>query len=266
MALLGAIVISGQTMAQDDCISKGKQMFGSKKYKQAVMVLRKCDDSPEARKLLGLAFFELNYMEDAKTYLKKAIENDPDNISLKIKYADAFARNRQFRKGKEEFQKLAEDYPNNLEVKRGLARVSGWNRDYDEAIALYKEILKKDPEDYLSWVQLGVMTSWDKRFAQSVKVFNNILAANPPEDIEIGARLHMAEVLSWMKDFEKAVSEYEKVIEMAPKNPEPYLGKGQVLEWQGKYKKAIKAYEDALQGSPGNKEAKARLQQLMWVK
>jgi len=253
-------------LAQNDCVEKGTQLFGQKKYKQAIMTLRKCDESTDAQKLLGLSYFEMNYMEDAKKYLQKAIKAYPDNISLQIKYADAFAQNRQFRKGVEEFRSLAKKYPKNIEIKRNLARVLGWNRDYDEAIAIYRDVLKKESDDYESWIQIGVYTSWDKKFKAAVAEFDKIIAAKPPRKHETQARYHKAEVLSWMKKFDESVAEYDKVIALDPKNAQGYLGKGQVLEWQGKYKPAIKVYEQALQAAPGNKDAKARLQNLMWVK
>lgn len=263
---LSVTIAAGAVAAQDDCLSKGTQLFAENNYKQAVMALRKCDGKPEAQKLLGLAYFELNYMEDAKTYLSTAIAANPDNVSLKIKYADAFAHNREFRKGVKEFKKLAEAYPGNEEVKKGLARVLGWNRDYDEAIVIYRELLKKDPKDFESWIQIATLTSWDKRFREAVKEYKAILAAKPPEEQEIEARIRFGEVLSWMKKFDQAITEYDKAIALDPQAGKAYLGKGQVLEWQGKYKKAIEVYEKALQADPGNKDAKGRLQQLMWVK
>ncbi|MBD3393323.1 MAG: tetratricopeptide repeat protein [Chitinivibrionales bacterium] len=252
--------------AQTDCLEKGRQFFGGKNYKQAVMTLSKCENNPDAQRLLGLAYYELNYMSDAREYLDKAMKAFPEEIGLKEKHAMSFARNRQFRRAVEEFRRLAKTYPKNRDIKRGLALSLGWNRDYDEAIGVYNKILKKDPEDFESWIQVGVLTSWDKRFSEAAKIYKDIIAANPPREYELDARVHLGEVLSWMKKFDAAVAEYDKAIALDPKAVKAYLGKGRVLEWQGKYKGAIIVYERALQADSGNKDARARLQQLMWVR
>ncbi|MBD3321958.1 MAG: tetratricopeptide repeat protein [Chitinivibrionales bacterium] len=252
--------------AQDECLEKGTALFGQKKYKKVIMTLKKCDSSPKASQLLGISYYELNYMEEAKEYLKKAIAESPENMDIKIRYATAFARNRQFKKAVEEFRKLVETYPDNRDVRAGYAQALGWNRKYDQAIEEYQALLEKDPRDFESWIQLGIITSWDKKFKEAVDIYKAICTAQPSEKHEIDARLNLAEVLSWMKQFDESIAEYDKVIALAPKDARGFMGKGKVLEWQGKYKAAIRIYEQALQADPGNKDAQARLQQLMWVK
>ena len=250
----------------DDCLQKGTMHFGQKDYKKAIMSLKKCDETPKAQQLLGMAYYELNYMDEAKEYLKKAVASSPDNVDLQVKYASAFSRNRQFKKAVEEFKILIGKYPKNRDVRAGYAQALGWSRDYAAAIAEYTKLVKEDPKDFDSWLQIGILTSWDKKFKDAVQVFHDILSSQPPEKYEIDTRLQMAEVLSWMKKFDDSVEEYDKVIVLAPKDARGFLGKGQVQEWQGKYKLAIQTYEQALQAEPGNKDAQARLQQLMWVK
>ena len=97
MALAGFSAAIAQE-ANPECVRQGKSLFAEKKYKDAVRVLEKCGNDPSAWELLGLAYFELSYMDDAKSYLKKAIERDPGNLKLKNAYADAFAYNREFKK------------------------------------------------------------------------------------------------------------------------------------------------------------------------
>lgn len=254
------------SFSQNDCLETGTLQFGKKEYKKVILTLKKCDTDPKAQELLGMSYFELNYMEEAKIYLQNAIQSNPSKVELQIKYASAFARNRQFKKSVEEFQKLLTKYPENRDVRCGYALALAWNRNYTDAILEYQKLLKKDSKDFESWIQIGLITSWNKKFKEAVEIYKQILAAQPPEKYEIDIRLNLAEVLSWMKKLDESITEYDKVISMLPKDPRGYLGKGQVLEWQGKYKVAISVYEQAIQASPGNKDAKARLQQLMWVK
>ncbi|NLG19126.1 MAG: tetratricopeptide repeat protein [Fibrobacter sp.] len=261
--LVNASIIAAQG---DNCLDEGNKLIKTGKFKDAVRILEKCGDDPASWELLGTAYFELNYMDDAKDYLKKAIEKDPDNLTLKARYADAFAYNKEFSKAVEEFRALLEKNPNSIEVKKGLAQALGWSKKYDESIVVYREIVKADPSDYDSRIQIAVLTSWKKKFPEAVEEFRGIIGSKLPKKVEIEARLKMAEVISWQKKLDESVVEYDKIIAMAPESVDAYLGKGTVLEWKGAYKDARKQYEKALQIDSQNKAVKGKLQQLMWVK
>jgi len=68
---LGALcaVVVYASAADPGCIEKGRAAFDAKNWKEAARTLEKCGDDPAAWPMLGLAYFELSYMEDAKTWL-----------------------------------------------------------------------------------------------------------------------------------------------------------------------------------------------------
>jgi tetratricopeptide (TPR) repeat protein len=266
LALFAAFALAQAPKSDPGCITSGRALFEAKKFKEAVRTLEKCNDDPAVWELLGLSYFELSYMDDAKVYLRKAIEKDPQNLKLKNAYADAFAYNREFKKAVEEFRILYKAHPGDRAIKKGLAQALGWNRQYGDAIPLYRELTKEDPGDFESRIQIGVLTSWNKQFKEAVTEFRAIIDEKPPRQWDTQARLHLAEVISWQKKFGEAIAEYEAIKKIDPAFVDAYLGKGQVLEWQGKYKEAQKEYEAALRADPQNKKAKGHLQQLMWVK
>jgi len=249
-----------------ECIGEGEKLLGRNEYKKAIMALQECEDQPAAAALLGKAYYGMNYFGEARSYLKEASERAPEDLDLKIMYAGAVARNKEFKKAVTELEKLAVEHPDNTGIKRELAQALGWNKQYDKAIEVYRNLREKNPPDYASWVQIGVLTSWDKHFREAEEIFNAIIAADPPPRWKVQARLHLAEVLGWHKKFDDAITQFDKVIAEDATQVDAYLGKGEVLEWQGKYKEAKKEYEQALNVDPGNRNAKARLEQLMWVK
>lgn len=265
MAAMVLAVGTRHTHGQE-CIGEGERLLDRREYKKAIMALQKCEEQAGAAALLGKAYYGMNYFEEAKTYLKDALEESPGNLELKIMHGGALARNKEFKKAVAEFEKLAAEHPDNIEIKREHARALGWNKQYDKAIALYEKMREENPEDYASWVQIGVLTSWDKHFKEAEEIFASIIAADPPPRWKVQARLHLAEVLGWHKKFDKAIAQFDKVLAEDATRVEAYLGKGEVLEWQGAYREAKKQYEKALSVDPGNRNAKARLEQLMWVK
>ena len=54
------------------CPDLGKKRFDEGNYEEAVSVLQKCSDDPEAWAPLGRSYFELNRLEEAKTFFAKA--------------------------------------------------------------------------------------------------------------------------------------------------------------------------------------------------
>jgi Flp pilus assembly protein TadD len=63
--IAGSVAVSAQEK-NPECVRQGKDLFAEKKYKEAVRVLEKCGNEPSAWETLGLAYFELSYMDDAK--------------------------------------------------------------------------------------------------------------------------------------------------------------------------------------------------------
>ncbi len=249
----------------NSCAATGKRFFDQKKYKEAIFTLEKCADVEQSRQILGLSYFKLGYMEQAKEFLAKALEAKPDDPDLRLHYGHACALNKEFQKAIEIYSSLLKVRPDYVEAQKGLAQALGWNKEYKEAIALYQQLVLENPADYESWIQEGVLKSWSRRFDAAVKVFRSILSTSPPQPWDSKARFHLAEVLSWQKKFGLAQTEYLSLIGRDPRYVDGYLGLGELYEWQGQYKKAIAQYDRALQVDPVNKKAKARLTQLMWV-
>lgn len=250
----------------DSCSVVGKKLFDENKFKEVVVAMQGCADRPSSLRILGMAYFRLGYMEEAKDCFGKALQQAPNDPDLKLQWANSCAWNKEFKKAIEEYQALLTAEPQNVGAKKGLAQTLGWSKKYTEAIVLYEDVVRKNPTDYESWIQIGVLKSWSRKFDEAAVVFRSVVAASPPQPWKADARFRLAEVLSWQRKFDLAETEYLGLLKQEPRYEDAYLGLGEMYEWQGKYKKAIAQYQQVLQVNPLNRKAKARLTQLMWVK
>ena len=72
-------------------------------------------------------------------------------------------------------------------------------------------------------------------------------------------RQSLADCLSILKQYEPAVTEYIKVLEMDPRNTNAHLGYGYVLSQIGRLPKAKEQFEAVLRMDPNNAIARRNL-------
>ncbi|MDG5815912.1 tetratricopeptide repeat protein [Chitinispirillales bacterium ANBcel5] len=249
-----------------ECFSDAEELMDREKYSEAINVLQECEEGPEVSKLLGEAYFELFMVDQALGHLRKALEFDPSDKEIRIRYARVLAYNQEFRASIDEFTSLKEEYPQSREVLMGLAKSLGWDRKYRRATEIYESLLESDPDDYEVMLEIGILRGWERKYREAVAVFDKIIELPDAGDIKLLAKVNKAEVLGWQRRFDDAIEEYKKALSINPELIDAYLGLGTIYEWQGKYKEAIKKYEEALSVDPQNYEVKAKLEQLMWVR
>jgi len=85
------------------------------------------------------------------------------------------------------------------------------------------------------------------------------------EPVKLRCRTHRAEVISWEKDFSRALSELDSILVALPGDEQASLVKGQIQEWQGKYAAAKVTYSAGLQLHPESSFLRTRLEKLAWV-
>ncbi|MCU0608470.1 MAG: tetratricopeptide repeat protein [Chitinispirillaceae bacterium] len=201
-----------------DCVHDGKRFFAQKKYMDAIRVMENCRNDSSVWEFLGLAYSELFYIEDAKTYLKKAIMNDSENTALANAYLNMVACNGKFKQAVEEFRSLLKAHPADRALRKALARALVLNKEYDEAIHLYRIFVKEDPLDYESRIQIGALTFAGNKSEEALAEFLAIIQSKPARKWETEARLGIGQVFQSQGKYKEAYTEYEKVLQIDPQN------------------------------------------------
>lgn len=218
-----------------------------KNYQKAIENLEFCNEVlPED----VTVFFEfsknyllLNNTNDAKFYIKKALEKEPQNVWMLEHLVAVHERERDYRSAIKVQQKVVQLNPKG---KEHLARLLYQSGDYNGALSLMEELEKKKG---LTRFLQTLKRSIESRNSRVVRKENNDLKsiiANFEEGDQSFALLK--------KLLDKAVEEdvaalhkySEKAIDLFPAQPYVYLMRGKSLQIQSKNQQAVTMLESGI--------------------
>jgi tetratricopeptide (TPR) repeat protein len=164
-----------------------------------------------------------------------------------------------------------QDAPSDPRIALYLADVLCTKKDFASARSLVDGVsstaLAGQPRPWEPTFRKAKLLSWQREMAAAKALYSSILTmpgATPT--FVTDARVGLAEIASWQKDFDGAMRLLKPVFASSPGHVEATLIRGQVLEWQEKYKDAKAVYDAALQVHPDDVHLRWRLEKLSWVK
>ncbi len=135
-----------------------------------------------------------------------------------------------------------------------------------DAIPLYQELIAKGGERKAlraAKFALALALSWDKQSEAAIEQYQELVTLDP-EDLE--ARNGLARTLSWADRQAEAEAAYRETLNRSPKNPEAQRGLAQVEDWQGHHQAAQLLLAERLADDPKDLDARRLLaQSLSWA-
>lgn len=107
---------------------------------------------------------------------------------------------------------------------------------------------------------LWYMNAEPHDYVKAAKWLESALRIKPDDQI----RLHLAQVLSWNRQFTPAIAQYEQLVRDNPDDRALALQLARVLSWSGRYDLATRAYAEVLKRDPGNTEARVGQAQVLY--
>jgi tetratricopeptide (TPR) repeat protein len=212
----------------------------------------------------GLFHHGLGQPDAVLKYLVPVYRARPSDDAVALALAEASLWKKDYKTALQLIDQLqAKDAPEALRVRGMVLEQAG---RLPEALALYERAI---PRLALPWGALerkAQVLSWLKRFEEASATYAKV-AASAQASIELRrrCRVRMAEITAWQKDFPGALAQLDTLLAEEPRLIDALLLRGQILEWQGEFAQAKRAYSRVLAIDAGQRQARLRLDKLLWV-
>jgi len=132
-----------------------------------------------AMSLLAEIANRLGYFDDAEFLLEKAVEFNPNDGDLRMKYATILRKKQKFAKTMEQVNILCDQYPDNLTYQAQKASEIMQNGDHEEAITLLDHILSKNPYNFSTLTSKGHAQKTLGRTDQAIQSYQSAYQIKP---------------------------------------------------------------------------------------
>jgi tetratricopeptide (TPR) repeat protein len=204
-------------------------------------VLKKNVADLDARNGLAAALAKQKKYQSALTEFEDVLRRQPaDGVAMNGKAMMLIALNR-IDEGFAVMQKAIETNPDNIQALHNLA-LFNYNHDHPEvAIPLWQRVLTIAPDDPDALVGLGEILMRQGKLDEALGFFNKVIA----KDDRHARAIYMAgKVLAQSKPVE-SVEYFERVVLLAPDDPEPWYDLGLVRMRVGETRLAGQAFNQA---------------------
>ena len=232
-------------------------------YKEA---LKEKKDLGVKRKLAQTYSWKKDYEKAISLY--KEVINATVDIETERELAEVYIWNGQYDKAKDILELILKTDPQDSKSKFLLAKAMHYSGEQGKAIYLYEELLKMKPEDKARELQIKELLSQaymiNNNYEGAISLYREILKEEPEN---VKARVTLADILGWLKEYDDSISEYEKALEIEPANLEIKEKLAKVYTWKEDYKKAEVLYKDIIRKTPENTGAYVALGRILaWDK
>jgi tetratricopeptide (TPR) repeat protein len=189
---------------------------------------------PSRRRSLAILYQQLgmlyrdtqNYQAAIYTFQELGHLGDEEDHRARLLIMDTYRMAKDMPKALQAGREAMAKYPNDEQIRTSLALLLGENEQTDEAVKLLEPDLKGTPADRETYLSLSQVYERGRRYADAEQAARKAESfAAEPRDNEI-AWLLLGAVYERQKQFDKAETEFKKVLDVNPKN-------AQVLNYYG---------------------------------
>ncbi len=189
----------------------------------------------------------LDNNKKAVVYYQKSVAIDPDNVSLRLKYARILDKLGQDDIAVQEYNTILAKGADNSEVLYALEKI-------------YTKKLAASPNSAELNTNLGAILQKQKKYDAALTYYK---AAESIDPSSVTTRLNMGTLYQQKKDFNSALSAYNSIITLYPNHLEANLYRAQALKELGEKDEALKAFQKVLSIDPTSQIAKQEMFDLM---
>ena len=231
------LVESALRAAQADSLETAEML-----YKQAIRSAP--DDYRNA-----LAYHDLGHVQemlywkntDSKKYeealfnYSKAVDMQPTAIPIVFSRANFYLNLKNYGKAIYDYTSILDMVPTNIDALNYRAYAYFQQREYDRAKADYESVLRLKASDPTAALGVALILQKTNKFGEAIKRMDFLIAEYPERDDLLAIR---ASMLTDRGQYELALVDMDRAIEISPSNPTYYVQRAEIYEQKGKKKLA----------------------------
>jgi len=227
---------------------QGDEVAAIEKYRS---IIKLAPHLAAAYNNLGMLYFDRHDFAHAAEVLKHGLELDPSMPSAAAMLGMSYAQLGEDEKAQPSLQAALRANPNDDQVEMTLARVLISSRKYQEAALRLSDFVKRNPKDQHAWYLLG--KTYLQMSQDALKKINEI----DPESVT--AHEIAGEIDESMHNYDLALAEYKKAVDLAPQQPGTHMHMGDAYWYIGKWESAQTEFKAELANDPNNCMARWKL-------
>ncbi len=211
-------------------------------------ILKFAPGDKETHNRLGTVYAEENRIDDAITQFNAALPGTDSVDDL----VELHERKGDLDKYEIDTQKLAHDYPNDPGIQAELGQVYAAIHQPEQAETYYNRALLQDPTDLTALNGLGLALMDMHQYDEAIAAFKQCLGSDPQA---FQCQNNMGATYLEAKQIDKAKAALDKAFKDAPERAETFVNYGYMADLQDDWQRAVAQYAKAIELYPYLREA-----------
>lgn len=200
---------------------------------------------------LGMLYFNAKDYTDAEGILKRGLEINPDMPTASAMLGMSYYQTGSLKKAEPLLREALSANKNDDRIEMMLVQVLLNEGAFDEAVSHLNDFLKRNPRDQDAWYLLG------KTYLHLSE--DALTKINEIDPNSVAAHEISGEVDASMHNYDLALVEYKKAIDLAPQAPGAHMHMAETLWIMGRWKSAEEEFKAELVNDPNNCIARWKL-------
>ena len=245
--------------AQTSALAVADSLYAVGDYPQAINALERTEPKTEQVYLkLARAFQAQGNLKEAGANYEIVLEKNPERILTKIDHAKLLMKIGELNKADSIFGVIAKNYPKNAGFQYQLGLIKEQQQD-STAIAYFKNTIQLEPMHQDALFKLARAELQEREYGMAVNYSLMGLSANPAN---VSLRSILAQSYYNQKFYDKAIPEFEKIIELGQGNEFVNSRLGFSYYQRSDFFNAIDHYKEALNFEDRNSDTHYNLGKL----
>ncbi len=169
--------------------------------------------------------------DEAVKFSKECVDSDPKNQWYHISYIEGLHHKKQFAQAAEAYEKLVKLYPERSDLVEAMAIEYAMAQNYQKAFKIYEDLEKRFGTNETFTTNKIKLLKEQRKFNEAEAELNKLIQSNPQESRYY---YYLAEHYEDLRQFDKAMKVYEKILTIDPNNPMVHLAMANYYKEQNK--------------------------------